>query len=87
VIAASTLFALISFLAALRKTKGKGMTAQLLPLLVVFLLPLLWIGAAQNHSAIHARFTYRILAVSLLALIGVGITCIQRVMENKSSNI
>lgn len=43
------------------------------PFAVIFLIPFAWITVAQNHSALHARFTFRILAVAFMAIGCMGI--------------
>ncbi len=66
------------------KRAGAEKTGQkLLPFLVVFVLPFGWILVAQNHSALHAGFTFRILAVAVSALVGMGLQEMALIREKK----
>jgi len=66
------------------KRAGAEKTGQkLLPFLTVFVLPFGWILVAQNHSALHAGFTFRILAVAVSALAGLGLQEMAMIREKK----
>lgn len=41
--------------------------AALLPYIIIALAPLAWFVLVQHHSALHARFTFRILGISAMA--------------------
>jgi hypothetical protein len=77
--------ALVLVVIACFRTGVKETLVRQIPYAVVFLLPFLWIAAAQNHSALHARFTFRILAVSFLALAAVCVSCIRRIATSTVS--
>ena len=49
--------------------RWKNVYAQLLPVVVTAAIPFAWIIAVQHHSALHARFTFRILSVAAAAAI------------------
>lgn len=51
------------------KRQWKEQYAQLLPIVIVAAIPFAWIIAVQHHSALHARFTFRILSVAAAAVI------------------
>ena len=51
------------------KREWKEQYAQLLPIVIVAAIPFAWIIAVQHHSALHARFTFRILSVAAAAVI------------------
>ena len=44
--------------------KWKEIFAQLVPVVLTAAIPFVWIIAVQHHSALHARFTFRILSVA-----------------------
>ncbi|MCM1213223.1 MAG: hypothetical protein NC331_14160 [Lachnospiraceae bacterium] len=66
------LVSLTLIIAACRK-KGMGALIGLIPYMLVFCIPFVWIIAVQHHSALHARFTFRIIAVAALAVGCMGI--------------
>ena len=49
--------------------KWKEIFAQLVPVVLIAAIPFVWIIAVQHHSALHARFTFRILSVAAAAAI------------------
>ena len=49
--------------------KWKEIFAQLVPVVLTAAIPFVWIIAVQHHSALHARFTFRILSVAAAAAI------------------
>lgn len=55
------------------------------PFVVIFLIPFAWITVAQNHSALHARFTFRILAVAFMAIGCVGIRSGEKLLEERKN--
>ncbi|MCM1112923.1 MAG: hypothetical protein NC399_06670 [Muribaculum sp.] len=84
---ALALFALVALVWALgRKTPMKVLWEAAFPFLAIAAIPFAWIVIVQHHSALHARFTFRILGVAAMALCGMGIrigrTCIR---ERKSA--
>lgn len=44
-----------------------------IPFLLTAVMPLVWYGVLLNHSFVHHWFTYRALAVSVMAAMGIGI--------------
>lgn len=78
------LFVAITLLVAL----GKGVDwrkalGELLVYALVFCIPFMWIIVVQHHSALHARFTFRIISVAALAMISFGISLIQTIFSEK----
>ncbi len=65
-----------------RKISIKVILETALPFLIIAVIPFAWIVVVQHHSALHARFTFRILGVAAMALCGMGLqigrTCIQK---------
>ncbi len=55
-----------------RKAGFKYVLGQLVPFAVIFCIPFVWIILVQHHSALHARFTFRILSVAVLAVSCIG---------------
>lgn len=64
---------LAAVIAVLVRGTMKEVSAKLLSLLVIFCIPFAWIIAAQHHSALHARFTFRIIGVAVAAICSGGI--------------
>ena len=55
-----------------RKAGFKYVLGQLVPFAIIFCIPFAWIILVQHHSALHARFTFRILSVAVLAISCMG---------------
>ena len=70
--AAIGLVSLILVIMACRKRGAARVLVRMVPYGAVFCIPFVWIIAVQHHSALHARFTFRILAVAVLAVAGMG---------------
>lgn len=62
------LVSLVLIIAACRKRGVRPVLVEMVPYLIVFCIPFVWIIAVQHHSALHARFTFRILAVAVMAV-------------------
>lgn len=60
--------ALISGLLCLVKARNANWGVSVICLAIVGLLPFAWLTLTQNHTAIHCAFTFRIMAVSIMAL-------------------
>lgn len=79
VLALAALLALVW--ALYRKLPVRLLLETMLPYVIIAAIPFAWIVVVQHHSALHARFTFRILGVAAMALccmgIQVGRTCIQ----------
>lgn len=58
--------------AACRKRGVREVMVRLVPFGMAFCIPFVWIIAVQHHSALHARFTFRIIAVAALAIACMG---------------
>ena len=52
------------------------------PVLIACGLPLAWIAVVSEHSLVHSWFTYRILAVSLFAILGILIGSLEKPVRN-----
>lgn len=63
-----------------RKLSVKHLLEIVFPFLIIAAIPFAWIVVVQHHSALHARFTFRILGVAAMALCCIGLqvwnTCI-----------
>ncbi|MBQ4260088.1 MAG: hypothetical protein IJB84_07525 [Lachnospiraceae bacterium] len=66
---------------AARKGGVKTTLAMLVPYLLIAISPFVWITVVQHHCALHARFTFRIIALTAMAFACVGVECI-RVLRN-----
>ncbi len=58
---------------ACRRKGTQTVLTGLVPYAAAFCIPFVWIIAVQHHSALHARFTFRILALAALAVGCMGI--------------
>lgn len=67
-----------------RKVGIKYVLGQMVPFAVVFCIPFVWIILVQHHSALHARFTFRILSVAVLAISCMGAKGVQICKDAKS---
>ncbi len=81
--AAIALVSLALVAIACRKKGAVTVLAGLVPYLVIFCMPFVWIIVVQHHSALHARFTFRILAVAVLAVGCMGLKALE-VMTGKT---
>ena len=61
--------AVVLLIMAVVTGKWKQEYMQLIPMVIVAAIPFAWIIAVQHHSALHARFTFRILSVAAAAVI------------------
>lgn len=61
---------------ALWQARGnwKKLVLRAVPFLLVALMPFVWYGVLCNHSFVHHWFTYRALAVSVFAGVGLGVS-------------
>jgi hypothetical protein len=53
--------------------------ARFITFAIIFAMPFAWIIAVQHHSALHARFTFRILSVSVAAVCGFTISLLKNI--------
>jgi hypothetical protein len=53
--------------------------ARLITFAVIFAIPFMWIIVVQHHSALHARFTFRILSVSVTAISALTISLLKKI--------
>jgi hypothetical protein len=51
------------------KMKFKLSTSKILPILVVGCFPFLWYYVIRNHSIVHVWFAYRVLAITVAAVV------------------
>ena len=61
--------AVVLLAGTIAKGQWKTEYAQLIPMVIIATIPFVWIIAVQHHSALHARFTFRILSVAAAAVI------------------
>lgn len=59
---------LIAAIVCVRRLSAKEVLLRILPYAIIFCIPFVWIIVVQHHSALHARFTFRIISVAVLAL-------------------
>ena len=71
--AAVALISLVLIVIACRMSGMKKVLMSLVPYAVIFCIPFVWIIVVQHHSALHARFTFRIIAIAVLAVGCMGI--------------
>lgn len=60
--------AMVSVILCLIKARNADWFVSVACLVVVGLFPFVWLALTQNHTAIHCVFTFRIMAVSVMAL-------------------
>lgn len=68
---------------ACRRNGIKQTLALLLPYAVIFCIPFVWMIVVQHHSALHARFTFRIISIALLAVCCMGLALWRKNRELK----
>lgn len=74
----------LALIVAACRRVGTGKTLKgLVPFAITFCIPFVWIIAVQHHSALHARFTFRIIAVAALAIGCMGIQALWKLQGNK----
>lgn len=79
--AAIALVSLVLVVAACRKKGTATVLVRLVSYMIIFCVPFVWIIVVQHHSALHARFTFRILAVAVLAVGCMGIQSLKDILE------
>lgn len=62
---------------AIKKSGIKNVILQILPFAITFCMPFAWIVVVQHHSALHARFTFRIISVAVVAICSLAVVSIQ----------
>ena len=65
--------------------KWKQVYMQLLPTVIIAAIPFAWIIAVQHHSALHARFTFRILSVAAAAVITFVVLIVKQTKISKKN--
>lgn len=86
--AAAALLAVLTFVMIIvvrKMISAKQIFTVLIPYAVIFCIPFVWIIAVQHHSALHARFTFRIISVAVLAVCCMGIKLWQTAQEYQKS--
>ena len=68
------------------KTSVKQVLLRVLPFAIIFCIPFAWIVVVQHHSALHARFTFRIIGVAVLALCCIVISGLQMLKKPEISS-
>ncbi len=76
---------LVSIVMACRKKGIAPVMVKMLPYAAVFCIPFVWIIAVQHHSALHARFTFRIISVAVLAVACMGIKALEMMTGGKKN--
>lgn len=77
--------AVVLLITVLVKGRWKDAYSQLLPLVIVAAIPFAWIIAVQHHSALHARFTFRILSVAVAAIITFVVLIVKQAKRSQKS--
>lgn len=67
---------------AIKKSGIKNLILQMLPFAIIFCMPFAWIVVVQHHSALHARFTFRIISVAVVAICSLAVVAIQAARKN-----
>lgn len=83
--AAIALVSLALVVAACRKKGAATVLVRLVPYMIIFCIPFVWIIVVQHHSALHARFTFRILAVAVMAVGCMGLKALE-IMAGKEKD-
>ncbi len=86
--AAAGLLLLVSlalFFLAARKLSVRAALEIVIPCVVIFCIPFAWIVVVQHHSALHARFTFRILSVAAVAVSCMGIKLFKSLRKSEKS--
>ena len=65
--------------------RWKEVFAQLLPVEITAAIPFVWIIAVQHHSALHARFTFRILSVAAAVAITFIVLIVKQAKKSKKN--
>lgn len=68
-----------------RRVGIKETLKSMLPFLVIFAIPFVWILVAQNHSALHSRFTFRILGTAFMAVGCMGIRGARELIKDRNA--
>lgn len=79
------LLALAAVILAVFKTSAKPVLLRVVPFAIIFCIPFAWIIVVQHHSALHARFTFRIIGVAALALCCIVIAGLQMLKKPEIS--
>ncbi|MCM1568010.1 MAG: hypothetical protein NC081_01035 [Roseburia sp.] len=70
--------ALAAVIVAVRKVGVKPVLARVFLFAIVFCIPFVWIIVVQHHSALHARFTFRIISIAAMALCCISIGAVRQ---------
>ncbi len=66
-----------------KKVPVKAIVETVVPFLIIGVIPFAWILVVQHHSALHARFTFRILGVAAFALACMTIKMTKTIKNSK----
>lgn len=69
---------LLAVIAAWRKVSVKPLLPMIVALTIIFCIPFVWIIVVQHHSALHARFTFRIIGIAAMAVATIGTFALQK---------
>lgn len=75
------------FFLVFRRLSVKQILAKTVPYLVIGMIPFIWIIVVQHHSALHARFTFRIISVAALALCCMGMSLLDAAGKTGKKNL
>lgn len=67
------LFVTALLVISILKSRGEMKLKSLVPYGIIFCIPFVWIIVVQHHSALHARFTFRIIGIAVAAIACMGI--------------
>ncbi|MBO4980272.1 MAG: hypothetical protein J6C84_00020 [Lachnospiraceae bacterium] len=70
-------------LTAFCKVPVKQVLSEVASYFTIFCIPFAWIIVVQHHSALHARFTFRIISVAILAVLCMGISLAEEIQKQR----
>ncbi len=77
------LLSLVIAVIAIKSLSVRRVMAEVIPYAIIFCIPFAWIVVVQHHSALHARFTFRIISVAVAAFTCMGISLADAVREQR----
>ncbi len=69
------------------KLSIQKVVSELLPYMMIFCIPFVWIIVVQHHSALHARFTFRIIGVAAMAACSAAVHFVRELKAGKKKGL
>lgn len=66
---------------AITRSSVKEVLVKAIPFVIIACIPFAWIIVVQHHSALHARFTFRIIGVAITAFCALGTVALREIKE------